>query len=411
MEQTDLFTGLVLGWLSAACVLFLYWAGRVWWKRRKFGIAVDHGLLLVTFGHEIANAPDSETLSRLLTEDLPRDFGVKRSVLLLPDEYQLVSKRAEDLCLPINHAAVRWVTSSGEAQLSDRGRMKELILQGRAELSWTRVWAPLMRGTRLEGMWLIGERETGVKYSPEDLQWFTSIAREAAAVLETQNFARQERNAAAEIRTLYRQVVAARETERGRLARELHDGVLQDLCAMSRDLKALQKQAQSGGGVQDSLVDLSSDTVHALRAICNDLRPPLLVQDLTTALEALIEDMDGRSSAPVHIEISIQENALKLPDDVALAFFRITQEALNNALQHADASEIAVRLTEYPDRLRLTITDDGQGIPGNLNSSGFVAKGHYGIAGMRERAEMIGGKLDVQTSIGFGTVVILEFPF
>jgi signal transduction histidine kinase len=367
-------------------------------------------LLLVTFGHEIANAADPEKLSCLLTEDLPREFGVERSVLLLSDEYQLVSKRPEDVCLPINHAAVRWVTSSGEAQLSDRGRMKELILQGRTELSWTQVWVPLMRGTRLEGMWLIGARESGTKYSPEDLQWFTSVAREAAAVLETLNFSRQERQAAAEIRTLYRQVVVARETERGRLARELHDGVLQDLCAISRDLKALQTQIQSGDGAHESLVELSSGTVHALRAICNDLRPPLLVQDLTAALEALVEDMDARSPAPVHIEISTQENELKLPDDVALAFFRITQEGLNNALQHADASEIAVRLTEYPDRLRLTITDDGQGIPGNLNSAGFVANGHYGIAGMRERAEMIGAKLDVQTSIGFGTVVILELP-
>lgn len=90
--------------------------------------------------------------------------------------------------------------------------------------------------------------------------------------------------------------------------------------------------------------------------------------------------------------------------------FRITQEALNNAIRHADASEIAVRLTRYPDRVRLTVSDDGQGIRGGVEPARFVAHGHYGLAGMRERAAMIGGKLDVQTAVDYGTVVILELP-
>jgi len=99
-----------------------------------------------------------------------------------------------------------------------------------------------------------------------------------------------------------------------------------------------------------------------------------------------------------------------LPDSAALALFRVTQEALRNAIQHADASEIAVRLTQYPHRLRLTVTDDGRGIPGGLESSRFVAQGHFGLAGMRERAAMIGAKLDVQTAVDYGTAVILELP-
>ena len=68
----------------------------------------------------------------------------------------------------------------------------------------------------------------------------------------------------------------------------------------------------------------------------------------------------------------------------------------------------AVRLTQYPDRLRLTVTDDGRGIAGGVEPARFVAQGHFGLAGMRERAAMIGGKLDVQTAADYGTVVILE---
>ena len=152
----------------------------------------------------------------------------------------------------------------------------------------------------------------------------------------------------------------------------------------------------------------SGETVNALRAICNDLRPPLLQHDLVSALKALVQDLDTRSAAPIHIDVSA--NDLSMPDDVALALFRITQEALHNAIQHADASEIAVRLTQYPDRLRLTVTDDGRGIAGGVDPARFVAQGHFGLAGMRERAAMIGAKLDVQTAIDYGTVVVLELP-
>jgi signal transduction histidine kinase len=108
--------------------------------------------------------------------------------------------------------------------------------------------------------------------------------------------------------------------------------------------------------------------------------------------------------------VAAEAEGLDLPDEVALAVFRITQEALHNAIQHADASEIAVRLTQYPDKLRLTVTDDGRGIPSGVDPARFVAQGHFGLAGMRERAAMIGGKLDVQTAADYGTVVILELP-
>jgi len=196
--------------------------------------------------------------------------------------------------------------------------------------------------------------------------------------------------------------------ERGRLSRELHDGVLQDLCAVTRDLKALEAQQGANGTIFEDLVARSGEAVGALRAICHDLRPPLLQHDLTSALRSLVEELDARSSAPVYIEVSAE--GMQLADDVALAVFRITQEALHNAIRHADASEIAVRLTQYPDRLRLTVSDDGRGILGGVEPARFVAQGHYGLAGMRERAAMIGGKLDVQTAVDYGTVVIFELP-
>jgi signal transduction histidine kinase len=409
-ETNYLLVGILLGWITLVTGFFLYRFAYQRWRKGRYGTFIDHNDLLTQYCRKLTGIEDRGTLNQLLTDEVPRLLKVREAILFIPEAYQLIAVEKDDLRLPISHAAVRWVASSGEAQRADRGHLRELIRQSRTDLTWTQVWVPLMRGSRLRGLWLLGHRQDGVLYASEDLRWLTSIAREAAAVLEAIHFAEQERLAASEMRTLYRQMVKTREVERGRLSRELHDGVLQDLCAVTRDLKVLEIKDGPDETTISDLAHLSGETVHALRAICNDLRPPLLQQDLGLALKTLIREMDNRSPAPVHIEISADHTDLILPDEIALAIFRITQEAVNNAIQHAEASEIAVRLTAYPDRLRLTVTDDGRGITGSVDPARFVAQGHYGLAGMRERAAMIGGKLEVQTAVDYGTVVIFELP-
>lgn len=404
---SELSAGVGLGWLTLTMGLLLFRS-----IRRRVTATVDHSLLVDEYGHKLTNGKNHQDLSKLLAEQFPMHWNIQRAALLLPQDYQLVAvnsgNNGADFRLPISHAAVRWVTSGGEAQQANQGRLLKLVQQSRTDLTWTRVWIPLMRGARLRGLWLLGERNDKKNYTQADLRCLTSIAREAAAVLEAMTFAEQERQAALELRALYRQVIAAREAERGHLTRELHDGVLQDLCAIARDLKALQSQTDSQEPTYADLASSSSEAVRSLRAICNDLRPPLLQQDLISALKALVQDLDSRSNAPVHIECQVDN--LALDDETALAVFRITQEALNNAIVHANASEIAVCLTQYPDRLRLTITDDGRGIAGSADSARFVPQGHFGLAGMRERAAMVGGKLHIQTAVEYGTVVILELP-
>jgi signal transduction histidine kinase len=408
MEGISLLIGVATGWLALAIGVVLYRVARRWWRVRKYGTPADHNLLLVEFGRRMTGAADHQALAQLLTLEVPAVLQVGRAALLLPEAHKLVAAGDRGLQLPVSHAAVRWVASAGEARRTRRDRLRDLIQQDRTDLAWTRVWVPLMRGVDLRGLWLLGARSNRLQYASADLRWLTAVGRQAAVVLEAIHYAEQERRVASQLRALYQQVVMAREMERGQLSRELHDGLLQDLCAVARDLKALEAQAEAGGAPFANLAVRSGEAVHALRAICSDLRPPLLQHDLLSALRGLVEGLDARSPAPVHIEISADD--LHLSEDTALAIFRIAQEALHNAIQHADASEIAVRLTQYPDRLRLTVTDDGQGIPDGVDPARFVAQGHFGLAGMRERAAMIAGKLDVQTAPDYGTVVILELP-
>jgi signal transduction histidine kinase len=403
-----LLIGLAVGWLTLGVAFLVFRFARQRWRLRRYGPPVDHNAILMSYGRRMSSAPDHESLVDLLAMEIPRAFQIQRTELLLPEGHHLVPSGTNDFRLPVSHAAVRWVASGGEAQRADRSRLRDLIRQGPADLAWTRVWVPLMRSTDLRGMWLMGDRARALRFAPEDLQCLTALSRQAATMLEATDYAERERRTASEMRALYRQVVTARETERGSISRELHDGVLQDLCAVTRDLKALDTQGRNDAACFGELAHRSGETVNALRAICNDLRPPLLQHDLLAALKALVQDLDTRSSAPIHIDVSVDD--ISMPDDVALAIFRIAQEAMHNAVQHADASEIAVRLTQYPDRLRLTVTDDGQGIAGGVEPARFVVRGHYGLAGMRERAAMVGAKLDVQTAADYGTVVIFELP-
>ena len=402
----------VLGTLLGLGVVYLT---RRWYRRWRYGTPIAHEELLVAYGRQMAGQLNRDEMGRLLAEDVPRELDVSEAAVLLSKGRSLVATdpstglgtgSGHTLRLPVHHAAVRWVASGGEA-MRVAGRLRELIEQGRIDVTWTAVWVPLMRGADLYGVWLLGERANRLAYAPEDLRWLTTLARQAAIVLETIRYAEQEQQLANEMQALYRQAVSARETERERLARELHDGVLQDLCAVSRDLKALEAQSENQTPFE-ALIACSGECVQTLRDICQDLRPPLLSNNPALALKALVERLDAHSQAPIHIEISAED--LNIPDETALVIYRIAQEALHNAIQHADASEIALRLTQYPDRLRMTITDDGRGIANSSDLRRFVAEGHFGLAGMRERAAMIGGHLEVQSALDYGTVVILEVP-
>ena len=141
-------------------LVIVYLAARRGWRRWRYGAPLDHSALLMEYGRKLTGALDRQALGQLLTVELPRALQVERAALLLPEAHQLVAAGRDDLRLPISHAAVRWVASGGEAQRADRGRLRELIQQGRTDLAWTRAWVPLMRGTDLRGLWLLGARNT-----------------------------------------------------------------------------------------------------------------------------------------------------------------------------------------------------------------------------------------------------------
>lgn len=205
-------------------------------------------------------------------------------------------------------------------------------------------------------------------------------------------------------RALRRSLAEAREAERAYFARELHDGPVQDLCTVQFAL-GTQTIAEDSSGENSAATRTAVNSVIAeLRGLCDHLRPPSLAAfGLPTALEGLAERTD-RQHLDLRVDCRIEADDSDLSDDLQLALFRIAQEALTNVARHAQASRAELTLTLSSGTFRLTIDDDGVGPP-QRHALDYAAEGHYGLLGMRERAELLGAPLVVERSPLGGTRV------
>lgn len=219
-------------------------------------------------------------------------------------------------------------------------------------------------------------------------------------------------------------ITRAQEDERRRLARELHDDTAQALIALSRGLDALANQhinpINSPEDVHfvNQLVDLTQRTLDSVRRACQDLRPSVLDDlGLSAALESLAGSMTERGLPCVFAQHGL---AQPYPLEVEVAFYRIAQEALSNALRHSQPHRAKIELRFRLDGLRLVVSDDGCGFnvsatlaqaPGGASHSTAQENGSgLGLMGMRERATLIGATLEIQSATGVGTRVILDAP-
>ena len=209
-------------------------------------------------------------------------------------------------------------------------------------------------------------------------------------------------------------VTRGQEAERARLARELHDGPVQELIALGQRAEMAQRLLERGEGERarallEEARRAESETVAELRRLIGALRP-IYLEDLgfIPALEMLAQQAAERTSARVRLEKECTVH--RLAPEVELATYRIAQEALNNALQHAHAQNIVVRVRCDRDGLTLSITDDGVGFTLPPRPDLLTQAGHFGLVGMQERATRLGGTLQVRTAPGKGTQVTIRLP-
>jgi PAS domain S-box-containing protein len=203
----------------------------------------------------------------------------------------------------------------------------------------------------------------------------------------------------------------AREEERGRIAREIHDELGGALTGLKMDLARLRRQAAEQGA-QPELLERFAElagaidaTVATVRRIATELRPPLLDDlGLPAALAWQLDEFKARSGIAGRLRTEVEE--VSLAPTAAAALFRVFQEALTNVARHAQATRVTVRLAVQDGQLQLEVRDNGRGI----SAEEMAAGRGLGLVGMRERIHMLAGTLDIQGKPGKGTSVLVRVP-
>jgi signal transduction histidine kinase len=261
---------------------------------------------------------------------------------------------------------------------------------------------PLVFRDRALGVLLAVDRLIdGPDFHEHDEQLLHAFSTTAAAALATAHTAAAESS---------QHRLAAEEAERNRWARELHDETLQALAMLRMTLSAARRKGDAdslNAAVTDALEHIDGQ-ITSLRGLIAELRPTALDDlGLEAALEAFV-DRAARLGGEIHLEFDLDFEAGRserrhLPA-IEATVYRIAQEAIANAIKHSGAESVRVRVRDVDGLLELRVEDDGRGFDTGLTSSG------YGLHGMRERAEILGGNIDVASSPGEGTTVLARLP-
>ncbi len=251
------------------------------------------------------------------------------------------------------------------------------------------------RGRGLGVLAAFDHRGPTATFSADDEQALRSFAASAATAVATARSVEAQR---------LRETITAAEAERRRWARDLHDQTLQGLGAAKLALSsALRSDASAAGLRVAGAVEQLDLEIGALRGIIADLRPPALDElGLQPAIATLAERVGATSG--LRFELDLQLGERRLDGELETIAYRIAQEAITNVVKHARATTVEIRLSATPTALELRVTDDGHGFDATSGATG------YGIAGMRERSELCGGRLSVGADPAGGTSVRLIAP-
>ncbi len=317
---------------------------------------------------------------RLETTPVPMD--------VLP---QLVTTVAEALRLPYAAIELFWADGVEEAARYGDPTGAQLVL-------------PLTHQGELIGRLVVGERDHGEGFGSRDRRVLEGLARQVGLAVRAARLT-------IEMQRSRERLVAAREEERRRLRRDLHDGLGPTLAATALQLQTARRLvARDPDGAASMLGELSDQiqgTITDVRHIVDDLRPATLDQlGLAAALQEQafrFAAMDATADSPGRqLAVTVEGDLGDLPAAVEVAVFRIGCEAMNNAVRHGQARTCEVHIRRRDD-LELVVTDDGRGISESYRSG-------VGLESMRERAEELGGSLLLGTRPGGGTVVSVRLP-
>jgi two-component system sensor histidine kinase DegS len=216
------------------------------------------------------------------------------------------------------------------------------------------------------------------------------------------------------LRLYVNEVTRAQESERLRLSRELHDGILQDLLALGLGLEKAIRAEKGPERSQKAQLQHIRDEVERLakdmRALSHALRPSVLDElGLVAAVQTMLRGMD--ETRGIRADLVVLGAERRLSGELELALFRIIQEALNNVKQHSEAESVRVQIDFGAKSVKAVVSDDGKGFESPRQLSDLASAGRLGLIGMEERARMLGGRVRLESKPNAGTSVMVEIPY
>lgn len=238
---------------------------------------------------------------------------------------------------------------------------------------------------------------------------YTVMLRDTTARVRAEAALRRSQE---ELQHLSDSILATREEERHRIARELHDDLGQRLSALKMDISLLAADLQATGGEASMLTAQTTamqrvidETIAAVRQISADLRPPLLDElGLVPAIEWIGKNFRQRFG----LVVDVRAQEMPMDERAAISVFRIVQEALNNVVRHADATRVEILFDRLDDMLELSIRDNGHGWSGAPPTP--EGRKPLGLLGIRERARLLGGQATITHAPDGGFCVSVRFP-
>lgn len=318
---------------------------------------------------------------------------------------QLVNRR-----LKLGEGIGGWVAQTGQPALvndvQNDPRFSSEMDSSTGFHTRSMVCVPMQFQDRTLGVLTVVNGIGPAPFEPTDLRWLQTLAAFAAVTIANLRLhlqLREERD----------RVLVAQEELRKKLARDLHDGPTQILSTMVMQVeylrKLLENEPDQVDGELDRLSQAGRRAVHEMRTMLFDLRPLVLeTQGLVAALQLFMERHQLERGPQIHLHVDgvIGRFNARLES----AIFSIVQEAVNNAVKHAAAQNIWLRLSLRGDTLVAEIEDDGYGFDMASVLQEYDSRGSFGLLSMRERAEITDGELTIVSAVGKGTTVMLRVP-
>ncbi len=364
---------------------------------------------------------DREAVLTTLLDCLRRLVPFDRARVMLLEEASRVSVRAifdgkRVVPLPVearpefeatDHPIVQDILTTGAAVLIPDIHAHpgwSLPMDGPAEASWMGV--PLFARGNVSGLFSLSKREADY-FNEEHVKLAEAVSSQASVAVENAVLFEQMQASTLRLQSLSRRLIEVQENERRDIARELHDEAGQALVSLRLGLRLLEREIGQGGsvtGLVAELVQWTDAVIDGLHRLAADLRPATLDH---LGLEAALRQYSRSTASKAGLEVRFKARGFageRLPTVVETALYRIAQEAMANVVRHASATRVDVLLEHRGDRVLMMVEDDGVGFEPDQAKGGD----HFGLLGMKERAEALGGTLTVESTPGAGTTVVVE---